>query len=162
MAARPAPPAIAPGGGVGGYSVNGASGSENQFILDGVEVSNVRNAALGRESAIPFEFVREVQVKSGGFEAEYGGAVGGVINVVTKSGTNQFHGQGALMFTSAGLNSRTRGFWRGNVANVTQPQFFRQKEDEYNTFYPGFSLGGPILKDRLNFFSSYFPTIRSH
>jgi hypothetical protein len=124
-----------------------------------VEVSNVRNAALGRESAIPFEFVREVQVKSGGFEAEYGGAVGGVINVVTKSGTNQFHGEGALMFTSAGLNSRTRGFWRGNVANVTQPQFFRQKEDEYNTFYPGFSLGGPILQDRLNFFSSYFPTI---
>jgi hypothetical protein len=148
-----------PGGGVGGYTVNGASGSENQFILDGVEVSNVRNAALGRESAIPFEFVREVQVKSGGFEAEYGGAVGGVINVVTKSGTNQFHGEGALMFTSAGLNSGTRGFWRANAADVTQPQFFRQKEDEYTTLYPGFSLGGPILPDRLHFFSSYFPTI---
>ncbi len=80
-----------PGGGVGGYSVSGSSGSENAFIIDGVEVSNVRNAALGRESAIPFEFVREVQVKSGGFEAEYGGATGGVINVVTKSGSNQFH-----------------------------------------------------------------------
>jgi len=148
-----------PGGGVGGYSVNGASGSENQFILDGVEVSNVRNAALGRESAIPFEFVREVQVKSGGFEAEYGGAVGGVINVVTKSGTNQFHGEGALMFTSAGFNSRPRGFWRSNPDVATQPQFFRQKEDKYNTLYPGFSLGGPILSDRLHFFSSYFPTI---
>src|SRR5205085_4648505 len=80
-----------PGGGVGGYSVNGASGSENSFIIDGVEVSNVRNAALGRESAIPFEFVREIQVKSGGYEAEYGGATGGVINVITKSGTNDFH-----------------------------------------------------------------------
>jgi hypothetical protein len=148
-----------PGGGVGGYSVNGASGSENQFILDGVEVSNVRNAALGRESAIPFEFVHEVQVKSGSFEAEYGGAVGGVINVVTKSGTNQFHGEGALMFTGAGLNSAARGNWRGNVTNVTQAQYFTPKEDEYNTFYPGFSLGGPILADRLHFFSSYFPTI---
>ncbi|HKQ75524.1 MAG TPA: TonB-dependent receptor [Blastocatellia bacterium] len=146
-----------PGGGVGGYSVNGASGSENQFILDGVEVSNIRNAALGRESAIPFEFVREVQVKSGGFEAEYGGAVGAVVNVVTKSGANQFHGEGALMFTSAAFNSAGRGNWRSNVTAVTQPQFFRAKEDEYRTLYPGFSLGGPILKDRLHFFSAYFP-----
>jgi outer membrane receptor protein involved in Fe transport len=146
-----------PGGGVGGYSVNGASGSENQFIIDGVEVSNVRNAALGRESAIPFEFVREVQVKSGGFEAEYGGATGAVVNVVTKSGANTFHGEGALLFTGSGLNSSPRGFWRSNVSAVTQPQFFRQKEDDYRNIYMGFSLGGPIIKDRLHFFSSYFP-----
>ncbi len=148
-----------PAGGVGGYSVNGASGSENQFILDGVEVSNVRNAALGRESAIPFEFVKEVQVKSGGFEAEYGGAVGGVINVVTKSGADQFHGEGALMFTSAALNSAGRGFWRSNPAAVTTAQFFRQKEDQYRTFYPGYTFSGPILKERLHFFSGYFPEL---
>lgn len=148
-----------PGGGVGGYSVNGGSGSENQFILDGVEVSNVRNAALGRESAIPFEFVKEVQVKSGGFEAEYGGATGGVVNVVTKSGANQFHGEGALMFTGAALNSAGRGFWRGNPAAVTTAQFFRQKEDGYRTFYPGYTLSGPIIKDRLHFFSGYFPEL---
>jgi outer membrane receptor protein involved in Fe transport len=148
-----------PAGGVGGYSVNGASGSENQFILDGVEASNVRNAALGRESAIPFEFVREVQVKSGGFEAEYGGAVGGVINVVTKSGSDQFHGEGALMFTGAALNSAGRGFWRSNVADATVAQFFRQKEDGYRTFFPGYTFSGPILKSRLHFFSGYFPEI---
>ncbi len=148
-----------PAGGVGGYSVNGGSGSENQFILDGVEVSNVRNAALGRESAIPFEFVREVQVKSGGFEAEYGGATGGVVNVVTKSGADQFHGEGALMFTGAALNSAGRGFWRGNPAAVTTAQFFRQKEDGYRTFFPGYTLSGPILKERLHFFSGYFPEL---
>ncbi len=148
-----------PPGGVGGYSVNGGSGSENQFILDGVEVSNVRNAALGRESAIPFEFVREVQVKSGGFEAEYGGATGGVVNVVTKSGADQFHGEGAIMFTGAALNSAGRGFWRGNPAAVTTAQFFRQKEDGYRTFYPGFTISGPILKERLHFFSGYFPEL---
>jgi outer membrane receptor protein involved in Fe transport len=148
-----------PAGGVGGYSVNGGSGSENQFILDGVEVSNVRNAALGRESAIPFEFVKEVQVKSGGFEAEYGGATGGVVNVVTKSGADQFHGEGALMFTGAALNSAGRGFWRSNVAAVTQAQFFRQKEDGYRTFYPGYTFSGPILKERLHFFSGYFPEL---
>ncbi|HZS05120.1 MAG TPA: carboxypeptidase regulatory-like domain-containing protein [Blastocatellia bacterium] len=148
-----------PGGGVGGYSVNGSSGSENAFIIDGVEVSNIRNAALGRESAIPFEFVREIQVKSGGFEAEYGGATGGVVNVVTKSGSDQFHGEGALMFTNAGLNSRPRGFWQRSPSSATTAEFFRQKEDEYRTFYPGFSFGGPILKERLHFFASYFPEV---
>jgi hypothetical protein len=146
-----------PGGGVGGYSVNGASGSENTFIIDGVEVSNIRNAALGRESAIPFEFVREIQVKVGGYEAEYGGATGGVINVITKSGSNDFHGEGGLLFTGAQLNASPRGFWQRLAANPSQAEFFRQREDEYRTFFPVFELGGPLLKDRLHFFTSYAP-----
>jgi len=146
-----------PGGGVGGYSVNGASGSENAFIIDGVEVSNVRNAALGRESAIPFEFVREVQVKSGGFEAEYGGATGGVINVITKSGSDDFHGQVSLSFTNSLLNSSPRGFYQRQAADPSKAEFFRQQEDSYSSIYPGGSLGGPIIKQRLNFFTSYFP-----
>ncbi len=148
-----------PGGGVGGYSVNGASGSENAFIIDGVEVSNIRNAALGRESAIPFEFVREVQVKSAGFEAEYGGATGGVVNVITKSGTNEFHGQASLEFNSAAFNSKPRGFWQRQAANQSQIEFFRQKEDNYRSFFPIFELGGPLIKDRLNFFTAYAPEL---
>ena len=148
-----------PGGGVGGYSVNGASGSENAFVIDGVEVSNVRNAALGRESSIPFEFVREIQVKSGGYEAEYGGATGGIINVITKSGTNDFHGEGALMFTNAGLNSAPRGTWQRVPGAASVAELFTPKEDEYRTFYPVFDLGGPILKDRLHFFGSYAPEV---
>ncbi len=148
-----------PGGGVGGYSVNGASGSENAFIIDGVEVSNIRNAALGRESAIPFEFVREVQVKSAGFEAEYGGATGGVVNVITKSGTNGFHGQTSVEFNNAGLNSRPRGFWQRQAADPSKIEFFRQKEDNYRSFFPIFELGGPLIKDRLNFFAAYAPEL---
>ncbi|MDQ2977194.1 MAG: TonB-dependent receptor [Acidobacteriota bacterium] len=146
-----------PPGGVGGYSVNGASGSENAFIIDGVEVSNVRNAALGRESAIPFEFVREVQVQSGGFEAQYGGATGGVVNVITKSGSDEFHGEGAVMFSNSLLNSRVRGFWQRSPTSATTAEFFRSKEDDYTDIYPGGSLSGPILKNRLHFFTSYFP-----
>ena len=146
-----------PGGGVGGYSVNGASGSENAFVIDGVEVSNIRNAALGRESAIPFEFVREVQVKSGGFEAEYGGATGGVVNVITKSGSDEFHGQVSLSFTNSLLNSSPRGFWQRLATDQSKAEFFRQREDSYSSIFPGVSLGGPIIKQRLNFFTSYFP-----
>jgi hypothetical protein len=148
-----------PGGGVGGYSVNGASGSENAFIIDGVEVSNIRNAALGRESAIPFEFVREVQVKSAGFEAEYGGATGGVVNVITKSGTNEFHGQASVEFTSAAFNSNVRGFWQRLAADPSKAEFFRQKEDQYRSFFPIFELGGPLIKDRVNFFAAYAPEV---
>jgi hypothetical protein len=146
-----------PGGGVGGYSVNGASGSENAFVIDGVEVSNVRNAALGRESAIPFEFVREVQVKSGGYEAEFGGATGGVVNVITKSGSDEFHGRGSLSYTNSLLNSRPRGFFQRNPLVASVAEFYTPKEDDYSSVYPGFSLGGPILKERLHFFTSYFP-----
>ena len=148
-----------PAGGVGGYSVNGASGSENAFIIDGVEVSNVRNAALGRESAIPFEFVSEIQVQSGGFEAAYGGATGGVINVITKSGTNDYHGEGALMVSGSQLNSSPRGFWQRTAANQAKGEFFRQREDEYRNFFPIFQLGGPLIKDRLHFFTSYAPDV---
>jgi outer membrane receptor protein involved in Fe transport len=146
-----------PPGGVGGYSVNGASGSENAFVIDGVEVSNVRNAALGRESAIPFEFVREVQVQSGGFDAQYGGATGGVVNVITKGGTDEFHGEGSVMFSNSLLNSRVRGFWQRSPLSATTADFFRAKEDDYTDIYPGGSLSGPILKQRLHFFTSYFP-----
>ncbi|MEP7342513.1 MAG: TonB-dependent receptor [Acidobacteriota bacterium] len=145
--------------GVGGIQVDGASGAENAFILDGVEVTDVRKGQLRRADSIPFEFIREVQVKSGGFGAEYGGATGGVINVVTKSGTDAFHGEGAFLFTNSGLNSLGRGYWQPNRTNANVAEFFRAKEDDYRALYPGFSLGGPILKERLHFFTSYFPEI---
>src|SRR5581483_5318552 len=148
-----------PGGGTGGFSVNGASGSENIFIVDGVDVSNIRNGALGRESAIPFEFVREVQIKTGGLEAEYGGALGGVINVTTRSGGNDFHGDALLQLNTAALNSAPRGFWRLKPSDNSKAEFFRQKEDDYREFFPGFSLGGPVIKDRLNFFGGYYPSV---
>ena len=69
------------------------------FIVDGVDVSNIRNASLGTSDAIPFEFVQEVQVKSGGFDAEFGGALGGVVNVVSKSGTDVYRGEAMYQFT---------------------------------------------------------------
>ena len=83
---RPEPKAGSAG--VGGYQVDGASGSENVFVVDGVDVSSIRNSSLLAANAIPFEFLTEVQVNSGGFNAEFGGALGGVVNVVSKSGTD--------------------------------------------------------------------------
>jgi hypothetical protein len=141
--------------GVGGFQINGASGSENTFVVDGVDVSDVRRGALRSNDSLPFEFVREVQVKTAGFEAEYSGTMGGVVNVVSRSGSDEFHGDGWLQMNGAALNSRPRGFWQRTAADPTKNEFFRQREDEYRTFFPGFTLGGPLIKERLNFFTGY-------
>jgi len=74
----------------GGFQVNGASGAENQFTIDGVSTTSLINGK-SRQDAV-FEILQEVQVKTGGVDAEFGGALGGVISAVTKSGGNAFHG----------------------------------------------------------------------
>ncbi len=141
--------------GVGGFQINGASGSENTFVVDGVDVSDVRRGALRANDSLPFEFIREVQVKTAGFEAEYTGTLGGVINVVSKSGSDEFHGDGWLQMNGAALNSRPRGRWQNTAADPTKNEFFRQREDEYRNFFPGFAFSGPLIKQRLNFFTGY-------
>ncbi len=81
-------------------SMGGGSGLDNQYVVDGVNITNTGYGALGSYSIVfgslgngtPYDFVKEVQVKTGGYEAEYGQAIGGVVNVVTKSGTNKLQG----------------------------------------------------------------------
>src|SRR5207245_7776678 len=76
-------------------SIAGGSGLDNQYVIDGVNVTNQGYGALGSYSivfgslgnATPFDFVKEVQIKTGGYEAEFGQSTGGVVNVVTKSGS---------------------------------------------------------------------------
>src|SRR4030095_12210905 len=87
----------------GGIQVNGASGAENSFTIDGVTTNSLVNGA-SRQDAV-FEYLQEVQVKTGGINAEYGGALGGVVSAVTKSGGNQFHGEGHYYFTGAALSA---------------------------------------------------------
>src|SRR5688500_12563755 len=75
---------------LGGISIDGASGGENRYIIDGIETTNIQTGTSGKN--LIADFLEEVQVKSSGYTAEYGGATGGVINAITKSGTNNFHG----------------------------------------------------------------------
>jgi outer membrane receptor protein involved in Fe transport len=151
-------------GNAGGFSVDGASGSENTFIIDGQEVTNFRTGTLNGNNAIPTQFVQEVQVKSSGFEAEFGGATGGVINVVTKGGSNQFRGEFGTQFTSNKLNGNPRPallrFTSGTGAAFRQPtEYFTPKRADGHSFFPTFNLSGPIIKDKVWFFSSYSPQI---
>ena len=147
--------------GVGGVQVGGSSGSENGFYVDGTEVSDLRRGSLRDSNNIPLEMIQEVQVKTGGYEAEFGGATGGVVNVATKSGTNEFHGSIGTQYTGSGLNGRDRGFYQRSAADANVSEFFQPREDDYSILSPSFTLGGPILKDKLNFFTAYSPDIES-
>ena len=84
----------------GGTQIDGASGSENRFIIDGMDTTNLQTGVSGKTMLL--DFVEEVQVKSSGYNAEFGGATGGVVNVLTKSGTNAFHGQAGHLLPDRG------------------------------------------------------------
>lgn len=148
----------------GGFSVDGASGSENVFVIDGQEVTNFRTGTLNSNNAIPTQFVQEVQVKSSGFEAEFGGATGGVINVVTKGGSNDWHGEFGTQFQSQKLNGDPRPqllrFTNGSGASFLQRAEYiaPPKQGGYN-FFPTANFAGPVIKDRMWFSASYSPQI---
>jgi hypothetical protein len=141
--------------GTGGISIDGASGSENVFVVDGVNTTNPQTGVQGK--LVITDFVEEVQVKSAGYQAEFGGAIGGVINVVTKTGTNDFRG-------TVGLNY-TDNEWNGDPRPVLrliggQPTYLTFPKDDQTIVEPTLALGGPILRDRLWFFGAYSPTMR--
>jgi outer membrane receptor protein involved in Fe transport len=73
-----------------GFQIDGASDSENVYLIDGVNTTNIQNGGVGKD--FQMDFIEEVQVKSSSFEAEFGGALGGVINAVPKRGSNTWHG----------------------------------------------------------------------
>ena len=129
-----------------GFKVYGSSGAENNFVVDGINTTNVEFGTQGKK--IPQEFIQEFQVKTGGYEAEYGKATGGIINVITKSGGNEFSGD---VFAY----SEGRFFKSGNQhtddANLRlKPLLLENRTSEF-----GFDVGGPIIKDKLWFFAAY-------
>lgn len=150
----------------GGFQIDGASGSENTFIIDGQEVSNFRTGTLNINNNIPFQIVQEIQVKAGGFEAEFGGATGGVVSAITKSGSNEFHGEAGISFQPSELQAGPRAFLRrANIAaSSTRPaldiaEYIRPRRDGGTSSFPFLSLSGPIIKDRMWFFGAYAPQI---
>jgi hypothetical protein len=142
---------------LGGISIDGASAGENRWIIDGIETTNLRSGVAGK--SVIADFVEEVQVKSSGYTAEYGGAMGGVINVQTKSGTNVLHGAALFNWqgdkTEAGYNPTLRT----SLTNSDVAEYITYPEDKYNRVEPGFALGGPIVKDKAWFFGAYQPAI---
>jgi hypothetical protein len=87
-------------------SIYGSTSAENLFLIDGVNTTNVIKGFQGK--AINAEFIQEVEVKTGGYQAEYGRTTGGVVNVITKSGGNEFHGDAFGYYNSPGMSANQR------------------------------------------------------
>ena len=151
-------PATRPESRTGGYQVDGASGSENTFIIDGNEVTNPISGTLDDNNNLPFSIVQEVQVKSSGFEAEYGGATGGVINVVTRGGNNQFRGEFGVNFMPGKLQAARRDTLYVDENGL--PIYLSYSgNDRTNGFFPVASLSGPIIKNKVWFLGSWSPQV---
>jgi len=121
--------------------INGGAGSNNLYMIDGVEVNNPYMSA--GFMYLNFDAIEEVQVQTSGFGAEYGRSTGGIINVITKSGGNELSGTASLFYTPNGFSS--------NAPEGVGTES-RKWVDDY--LEPSFTLGGPILKDKLWFFTS--------
>jgi carboxypeptidase family protein/TonB-dependent receptor-like protein len=123
-------------------TVYGSSGAENAFLIDGVNTTNVEYGFQGKE--LNFEFIEELDVKTGGYEAEYGRSTGAIVNVITKSGSNEFHGD-VFGYTDEDSLQRTS---ETTVSTGGIVSGFRRRDY-------GADVGGYILKDRLWFFGAF-------
>jgi hypothetical protein len=130
-------------------SVAGSSGPENNYILDGL---NTSDPAFGGSGAnLPFEFVQEVEIKTGAYGPEYGKSTGGIFNVITKSGSNEFHGEVYGFGTTKGL-----------VRGVKNFPFTGASANGFSEIDAGGDVGGPLKKDKLWFFGAFNPQRRTN
>ncbi len=140
-----------------GISVNGASGAENVFYVDGIDTSNMYGGT--NNQTVRTEMVQELQVKVGGYEAEFGGAQGGVVSIVTKGGGNNFHGMVYYYLGSSSLETAERPTLR--LRPGVEPavaEYITYPKDNYTRNEFGVQLGGPIWKDKAWFFVNVNPT----
>jgi hypothetical protein len=132
--------AIAPSGGLnpGNQSISGQREDANGFMVNGGDVKELMN---GGTLIVPdLDSISEFRILTNNFDAEYGNYSGGIVNVVTKSGANQFHGSGFEFLRNTALDAKN--FFDPTVETYRQNQF-------------GGTLGGPILKNKLFFFVDY-------
>ena len=127
-----------------GVSISGTTSPENQYVVDGVSVNNPAFGING--SPLSIDFVKEVNVITGGYMPEYGRATGGVLNVITKSGSNEFHGSAWGYMSPGDWEGPRHPIKRQGSSIVTEPSL-----GSVGDF--GADLGGPIVKDKLWFYA---------
>jgi hypothetical protein len=133
--------------GDGNPNARGAPDSGNVWLFDGVDTTDPTTGTFGANQN--FDTIQEVVVSNAAVSAEYGRFQGGVFNVVTKTGTNQFHGSARALVTNDSWNAQNKG-----VNALNGDPFARDKVDE-NAYNYSFTLGGPVWTDRVFFFGAY-------
>jgi hypothetical protein len=133
-----------------GVSLSGGTGADNAYYLEGLNVTALRDGMLATNLHVAF--LEEVEVVSAGFGAEYGRALGGVVNMALKSGTNEWKGS-AFSWVQPGWmsGSQQRILSRSTVlTGITEPDYTTQM---------GVEVGGPLIKDKLFIWMGYVPEI---
>jgi hypothetical protein len=133
--------------GTGNVFATGALDSNNLFLMDGLDTTDPTTGTFGTN--MNYETIQEVSVSTSGVSVEYGRAVGAVINVITRSGTNRFEGSAKYIATNDDWNAQNT-----TRSETTGQSLERAKFDHVNPVYT-FTLGGPVLKDRAWFFTAY-------
>ncbi|HJV49170.1 MAG TPA: carboxypeptidase regulatory-like domain-containing protein [Geothrix sp.] len=141
-------------------AVSGSSGLENAYVIDGVNTTGTGYGAAGaysitwgsRGTGINTDFISEVQIKSFGMDAEFGGTTGGMINAVTKSGDNTFRGQVFAYLDVDSLQARQK-----TPSLIDPNQIIPDRADSSDRQEFGFTVSGPIIKDKLFYFVGYNP-----
>ena len=138
-------------------SISGGSGLENTYMVDGMSIGNTGYGSAGSYSIIygsmgsgvNYDYIKEVQVKTGGYEPEYGEALGGFINMVTKSGTNTFSGS---LFSYLRLHDLAGSMVKSDHWLLSSHISAYESRDY------GFEAGGPVVKDKAFWFAAFNPT----
>ena len=141
------PGVVLPGGANANPNFHGGLLSDNLYLFDGIDTTDPTTGGFGQN--FTYEAIQEVQVTTSAASADYGRAIGGIINVVTKSGTNEFHGSLKDIVTNDNWNAQNKG------ANpISGATFARTKLDKTIPTYSA-TLGGPIWRDHAWFFGAY-------
>ena len=153
----------------GGLSVDGASGTENMWYIDGTNVNGIHVGL--RNQSIVMEQLDEVKVTASGYNAEFGGSMGGVVNVISRSGGNTFHGDAFGYYNNNKLwmQGKDRDYLRldpyaypyiAEYVNADDLNDFYdggKNRDDYQRFEGVFNFSGYAVKDVLWFFGSFNP-----
>lgn len=126
----------------GSFALSGGAAYSNNITIDGLDNNDDRTAGFRFQPSL--DSIAEVQVITNQFSSEYGRASGGRVNIRTSGGSNRFRGRAYMYFRDDNLNANT---WNNNRRGIERPPF--------TNYDPGFTLSGPIVKNKLFFFTSY-------
>jgi hypothetical protein len=155
------------GGGANGLldgnpSISGSTGLENMYIIDGITTTDPGYGAFGvyngnygsLGTGVNTDFVKEVQIKTGGFEAQFGAAMGGIVNIITESGGNDLHGSAYFYAAPGSMEAIYKQ--PNDYPRIGSPQ---TETVERNSWDVGFNVGGPFIKNKLFWYGSFNPSV---
>lgn len=135
-------------------SISGSSVAENVYYINGMNVTNFRTFVGG--NTVPFDFYQQVDVKTGGYQAEFGRSTGGAVVSVTRSGSDEFHGGANIYWNPNGFRETSKNVSRINPDGTTTLTA-NNDLDERDSLEGNVWLSGPVIKDHVYFFGLYNP-----